>query len=384
MGLGHMRRNLLIAQMLACSSLPADMLLIRGGVEAIGGELPPGVDCLTLPALYKQSDGQYRARRLSVTLQELIGLRARTIQAALSAFEPDLLIVDNVPRGALGELDATLKSLCARGRTRCVLGLRDVLDDPVVVQREWDRAANEIAIREYYAAVLVYGDPAVYDPVHEYRWPADIAAKVRYTGYLDQRMRLAFLDSASPDPLAPLGLPEGRLVLCMVGGGQDGASLAETFARAELPPHTNGVILTGPFMPHAAQYRLQHLAAVNPQLGVLTFAAEPTLLLRRADRVVAMGGYNTVSEVLSFEKRALIVPRVQPRREQLIRAERLSAMGLLDLLHPHTLNPSALSRWIANDQNVPPCPRDRIDVNGLTRLPGLLEEVLHSGAGPGA
>src|SRR5262249_17329453 len=73
MGLGHMRRNLLIAQTLACSSLPADILLIRGGIEAIGGELPPGVDCLTLPALYKESAGQYRARHLTLALQELIG-----------------------------------------------------------------------------------------------------------------------------------------------------------------------------------------------------------------------------------------------------------------------------------------------------------------------
>jgi predicted glycosyltransferase len=380
MGLGHMRRNLLIAQTLACSSLPADILLIRGGVEAIGGELPPGVDCLTLPALYKESDGQYRARRLTLALQELIGLRAQTILAALSAFAPDLLIVDNVPRGALGELDPTLKELRARGHTRCVLGLRDVLDDPEVVGREWNRAANEAAIHDYYAAIWVYGDPAVYDPVREYRWPSAIAAKVRYTGYLDQRMRLAFLDSQGGDAYTLPELPEGQVVLCLVGGGQDGAHLAETFARADLPQQMNGVILTGPFMPHEEQHRLQRMAALQPRLSVLTFTPEPTVLLSHADRVVAMGGYNTVSELLSFEKRALIVPRVKPRREQLIRAERMSAMGLLDLLYPHALNPHVLSRWIAGE-TAPPRVHDRIDMNGLARLPGLLKEVLTASPG---
>ena len=33
-----------------------------------------------------------------------------------------------------------------------------------------------------------------------------------------------------------------------------------------------------------------------------------------------MGGYNTYCEILSFDKPALIVPRMRPRLEQLIRA----------------------------------------------------------------
>src|SRR3712207_9415316 len=66
--------------------------------------------------------------------------------------------------------------------------------------------------------------------------------------------------------------------------------------------------------------------------SVLEFVPEPALLLARADFVVAMGGYNTVCEALSFEKRALIVPRVTPRREQMVRAERLRDRGLIDVL----------------------------------------------------
>jgi predicted glycosyltransferase len=83
-------------------------------------------------------------------------------------------------------------------------------------------------------------------------------------------------------------------------------------------------------MPAEARGRLLRMAAKNPRLEVIKSAPEPTRLLMAADRVVSMGGYNTVSEVLSFEKRALVVPRTTPRREQLIRAERLHALGLLD------------------------------------------------------
>jgi len=103
---------------------------------------------------------------------------------------------------------------------------------------------------------------------------------------------------------------------------------------------------------------------------------EPTRLLRHADHVVAMGGYNTVCEILSFGKPALIVPRVKPRCEQLIRAERLRALGLVDVLHPADLSPAALSAWFARDPAPVPLARGRIDLDGLSRIPRLLRELL--------
>ena len=47
-----------------------------------------------------------------------------------------------------------------------------------------------------------------------------------------------------------------------------------------------------------------------------------------------MGGYNTYCEILSFDKPALIVPRVRPREEQLIRARRAAELGLVEMLLP--------------------------------------------------
>lgn len=57
-------------------------------------------------------------------------------------------------------------------------------------------------------------------------------------------------------------------------------------------------------------------------------------LIDSATGVVAMGGYNTYCEILSFDKPALIVPRVKPREEQLLRAQRASELGLVDMLLP--------------------------------------------------
>jgi predicted glycosyltransferase len=275
-------------------------------------------------------------------------------------------------------LDMTLDYLQTARSTRCVLGMRDVLDDPTAVSLEWCRAGNQEVIRDYYDAIFVYGDPAVFDPVHEYGFNQVVASKVRYAGYLDRRLPLKQEgDQASEfaHARAPLS---GRFVLCMVGGGQDGAPLAEAFAHTDLPPGTEGLLLTGPFMPQEVLRRLERRAARNSRLTVIDFDAEPTHLLSRADRVIAMGGYNTVSEILSYEKPALIVPRVTPRREQLVRAERMRDLGLLDLLHPDRVTPAALSEWLGRDTMSGPKVRDTIDMNGLDRLPYLLEDVLTS------
>ena len=99
-GLGHMRRNLLIAQSLARSRLRSVNLLVAESREATAfvDAMPPGTDCLTLPALRKDANGHCQARYLNIELDDLVKLRAETIRAALEAFDPDLLIEMPAPR----------------------------------------------------------------------------------------------------------------------------------------------------------------------------------------------------------------------------------------------------------------------------------------------
>jgi predicted glycosyltransferase len=238
-------------------------------------------------------------------------------------------------------------------------------------------------MHDYYDAVWVYGDSEIYDLVNEHKFSPALAAKTRYTGYLDQRRRLHFTDGEVAALPEKLGLPQGRLSLCLVGGGVDGGALAIAFAQAELPPEMNGIILTGPYMPAEEEQSVRCHAARNPRLRVVDFVAEPAPLLQRADRVVAMGGYNTVSEVLCFEKPALLVPRLNPP-EQRVRAERLQALGLADLLYPDTLTPPKLSAWLASPLERPRV-HERINFAGLDLMPQLLEELLarRGGRAPG-
>jgi predicted glycosyltransferase len=175
--------------------------------------------------------------------------------------------------------------------------------------------------------------------------------------------------------LHSLDLPLGRLILCMVGGGQDGEQLAEAFVGLELPLHSRGVLVAGPFMPPDVLRRLRHRAFRSQRMRVLDFVHEPDALVARADRVITMGGYNSICSSLSFAKRTLVVPRVRPRREQAIRAERLRELGLVDVLSSDDISSQRIAEWLAADLP-PPETNGRIDLSGLGRLPGLLRDVL--------
>jgi predicted glycosyltransferase len=143
-----------------------------------------------------------------------------------------------------------------------------------------------------------------------------------------------------------------------------------------MPDGMNGVIVAGPFMPPGALSELSKLTADSPRLRLLGFIDDPSPLIGVADRVVSMGGYNTICDLLSLEKAALIVPRVKTRREQLVRAERFAELGLLAVLRPDNLNPASVSAWLRAEIAPPRWVARRVDLNGLERLPDLLEEVL--------
>src|SRR5947208_10308607 len=299
-GLGHIRRNLLIARALCAGGESPVILLLSGVREAAAFPMPPGVDCVTLPSMGKGVDGRYFPRSLDVPMDDLIKVRSSGITAALRSFDPDVLIVDKVPRGIFDELLPGLRMLHARGRARTVLGFREVLDDPEAVRREWDEGDYESAIRAYYDRIWVYGDRSVYDTVTEYGFPEDIAQRVRFTGYLNP------LDVADPDSQAERWdfdalLPEGGsrpLDLCLVGGGRDGLRLAEAFVHAMKPGI--GVVVTGPLMPAESRARLRALASQHPRTHSLEFVTNSCVLLERADRVVAMAGSHTICEILAY------------------------------------------------------------------------------------
>ncbi|MDP9444908.1 MAG: glycosyltransferase [Actinomycetota bacterium] len=374
-GLGHVRRNTLIAAALVEADPATDVLLLTGAPEAAMLPLPPSTELLTLPALHKDAAGHYAPRILSTPLEELLTLRARLIESALTSFDPDLVIVDKAARGVGGELDPALSALRRTGSARMVLGLRDVLDDPEVTRHEWHGSRTVEAVRDLYDQVWVYGDPRLYDARVEYVLPPVVTDKVVFTGYVGGRrpgnLRTRY---RTGDVVHPPGRP---YVLCTVGGGQDGGTVARAVVDATMPPGHDGILLTGPYMPSDLRRQLLRAAERRPDLHVHEFVPDADQLVAGAAAAVAMGGYNTVCELLAAGLPTLLVPRVTPRTEQAIRAERLQRAGLVTVLAPASATPQRLSAWFRHAVTARRTPHPvAVDLGGLDRIPALADRLV--------
>jgi len=182
-GLGHIRRNFLLARAVHEAAPAADILLITGSPFPQDPALLEGMDYVRLPAFLRVSTNDWRPKQLrGFKTSELTAMRTDIIQSVVHRFRPDLLVADHLPQGVWGELLPALDTL--RGyRGRAVAGFRDLLDTPDKVRRTWQETRTIGVLRDYYARVLVYGSTDVFD-FHEYGLPADVAGMLTYCGYL--------------------------------------------------------------------------------------------------------------------------------------------------------------------------------------------------------
>jgi len=343
-GLGNIRRMLEIARHLVQESPEVSVLVITGSPMLHAFRIPDRIDYVKLPCLSRNVDGRYGARSLPLTLNALVRLRANLIRSAIDDFAPDLILVDKKPFGVEDELSGALVDLQSGGRRpKLVLLLRDILDSPEATMRVWRKNGYFEAIEAYYDQVLVVGSPEIFDLRREYQFPPFAAAKVRFCGYISRQLGL----KSRADVRRGLGVPENQpLVLVTPGGGEDGHELIGTCLAglkalpAQQRPRTH--IVCGPEMSEARRSAIEELAAELPQVSLQDFSDDMMSLMGGADVVLAMGGYNTVCELLTLRKRAVLVPRVRPGIEQLMRAERMAGQGLVRLLHPDGLTPAAL------------------------------------------
>ena len=326
-GLGHLRRCREIAHSLVGAMNNLTVLILSGSPIIGSFDFRSRVDFVRIPGVIKLRNGEYTPLNLHIDIEDTLAIRASIVEHTAKIFDPDLFLVDKEPLGLRGEVKSTLAMLKARG-TPCILGLRDVMDDPAVLATEWQRKKALPALTEYYDAIWVYGLPQICDPLDGMDVPDSLRRKTTFSGYLNRHV---------PET-APLFVPEkitDPFVLVTVGGGGDGEEIIDWVLSAyEADPDLPypALVVLGPFMGAQHQADFLQRASRLPNVEAITFDAHIESLMARAIGVVCMGGYNTFCEVLSFDKRALVVPRTTPRLEQFIRASRAQDLGLVKML----------------------------------------------------
>ncbi|WP_028745608.1 glycosyltransferase family protein [Rhizobium mesoamericanum] len=348
-GLGHLRRCRAIAHALVEDYRGLNILIISGATIAGAFDYRARVDFVKIPSVIKLRNGEYTSMAGHIDLHETLKMREASIRHTAETFQPDIFIVDKEPMGLKGEVEDTLAYLKARG-TVLVLGLREIMDAPHLLDAEWKRNGIMQKIDQYYDSVWVYGPPDFYDPLVGLDVPASVRRKMDFVGFLQRNVSTS---------KTSINARSDNYILVTTGGGGDGSDLVHDVMNAyEYDPtlQLKALVVLGPYMPAAERAKLVAKGSRIPYIEVIEFDNHMEELISGATGVVAMGGYNTYCEILSFDKPALIVPRVKPREEQLLRAKRASELGLIDMLLPdQSANPTVMSEALKRlPERLPP------------------------------
>ncbi|MFN0006446.1 MAG: response regulator [Planctomycetota bacterium] len=364
LGLGHLRRSLVLLRALCANHPGLSALLVTGSPVAHRYPLPPGSDYVKLPAVRKTSPEQYEARSLSGS--DIRTLRRNLILRTVRDYDPNVLLVDHSPLGSSQELLPTLEWLNERGGCTRILGLRDIIDDPQTVIENWNGSGIYGALSGLYDHLVVYGSREVYDPVAQYRFPPDVAAKTRFVHYVCDHAAGEARDAG------PAGGP--TVVAVAIGGGDGGGDTVvvpflEMMRQRRKEIDFRAEILTGPLLPADEEARFRELARDLP-VTLRSFVPSVADLYHRADVVVSTAGYNTVADQMAHSRRGVLVPRVLYRQEQMIRASRMQELGLATCLPPESATPDAFFEAIRRARENPDEPFTRARALGSPPLDG--------------
>jgi predicted glycosyltransferase len=372
-GLGHLRRCRTIAHALVEDYRGLNVLIISGATIAGAFDYRARVDFVKIPSVIKLRNGEYTSLDRHIDLQDTLKMRRSIIRHTAETFRPDIFIVDKEPMGLRGEVEDTLRYLKDIG-TRLVIGLRDVMDAPQLLEAEWKRNDVLNKMETFYDHVWVYGPPDFHDPLEGLDVPQGLRDKTEFVGFLQRSQTQNETMSHKP---------AGKYILVTTGGGGDGSELIDDVINAykyDSELTHKALIVLGPYMPAEQRQRFAQDASGLPYVEIIEFDNRMEDLVAGAQAVVSMGGYNTVCEILSFDKPALVVPRVVPREEQLIRASRAAELDLFDMLLPEEAeDPKRMADALKAlpDRNPPSANGKNLQLDGLENISRRIAEWLH-------
>lgn len=380
-GLGHLQRCLKISRALIETIPDLSILIVTGSPVVHRFELPARVDYIKLPAVRKIGPETYEARSLGTRYESIIRLRRALLLETVKEYRPHLLLVDHSPSGMKGEMLPALEWIGQSGLP-CVrmLGLRDIIDDPAAVRELWhDQGVYEL-LASSYDTILIYGPQEIFDPVLAYRFPPAVKSKVRFCNYIGEHEDN---NDTSPSQKAR----DRKKVVVTIGGGDGASEILSTFLEM-VETHRDqidfdSVLVTGPFVDNETYADLERRARSLP-VQIERFVPSTSPLFAQSDLVVATAGYNTITQILSHARRALIIPRVLYRDEQLMRAKLLAAAGWIDMMEPEAMTASHLLERVLrllNDSRESVAEarkRQPFLLNGATQVATIIAETIHA------
>lgn len=362
-GVGHLRRLACLAKKLqgrfAC-------LVVTGHRAAAHWFVPEECEYIHLPSWDSLlgSKARYWGREPFILLEEreAIRLRKDILRGVVEAFRPDVIFVDHLPLGMLGELEDIIKD------AHCLkyLVTRGVLNETENPRLILGGKAYDY-LKSCYDKVLVASDRKVFDFSRQYNISSEIGKKTIHTGYVVERVPKHLIERIREDR----GLKSGDIwVVASAGGGQRGEGLiARCLELAGIYKDTMFDIVVGPRsrLPWGERHRT---VIVRDNLHLHKELPHMPDLHASADLVISSGGYNSILETLQGNARILCFPNWKDQRdEQYHHAALLKKFVDVELSIDLSELPALFERAIASfDRYEQRDRRGELDFNGAANV----------------
>ncbi|MCG8605010.1 hypothetical protein MJD09_08440 [bacterium] len=304
------------------------------------------IDFVRLPGLVNGVEEHYQYRSLNLDVKKTLKIRRRITQGVIKTFKPDLMLIDQDPLSMPEEMNGILSYVKEKSReTKIIWALPDILGDSKTVAKDLRRKRIYSLVIGLCDEIWVYGSRDIFDQIGEYALPDGVANKLYHIHYLQAPP----VSERVPRSLAEIDEPM-PFVLLTLGSGQTGFSLADAYfhflenLKMDLPFRT--LLLTGPMMPSSKKDSLKKRAEKFPQVIVHRFSKHYLEYVKNADLVVSNGGHNSVCEIISYGKKAILVPSLDLSKEHLIRSRIFDKLGRVTFLHPKRLTPQRLGELV--------------------------------------
>ncbi len=376
LGMGHFIRSMEIVRALK----DFEVCFLNGGEIVPGFEFPSSVNVVNLPPL--TSDAAFKEVQSDSPhpLEEIKEVRRLKILSEFERFKPDLFIIELFPFGRR-KFAFELVPLLARIRLsgdpiKVVCSLRDIL----VGKRDQSRHEDQVCriVDRYFDLILIHSDPRFQRLEETFSRREDIQVATWYTGFVAQTASQFSLDRPEEIPADD----EKPMILVSIGGGRVGVELLECAIDAspivgETAPHRM-LMFTGPYLPEDNFLRLQRKVEAKPNIVLRRYTADFLSYMKQADLSISMAGYNTCMNILTTGKKALLLPFTgNQNEEQTIRAEKLEALGVAEMIRPDELQPGLLAKKIVHALKTEPVSVG-LDMQGAEKTARFLGEMLRA------
>ncbi|RMD98237.1 MAG: hypothetical protein D6814_07935 [Calditrichaeota bacterium] len=380
-GLGHTARSLSIASYIS-QKIDRCTILLLTDLSIVGKfKIPSNVDYVHLPGVIYEKQDEFRPKNLNIRAKKVLRLRCKIAQSAAKTFKPQVMVIDRDPLQMPKEMKRNLGFMReVMPKTQLIWSLPDVLGDPQMITQAWEQGKAYKTLHHYTDEIWIYGAKEIFDATEQYKFPETLRKKTLFTGYFKAP---ALPAQQKPKDLTDLHL-EKPFVVVTAGSGVRGSRLIETYMKllSSAGDHFpfQSVVITGPMMHSRKKGELRERAASLPNVIFHRYSKHILQYIKYADLVISNGGYNTLCEILSYNKKAILIPDAEPPQEHLLRAQIFHQLGYVDLLPMNQLTVEKLGEKISALLPGPAAlpfrkMNSEIPMNGLDRIVERLNQI---------